>query len=37
VPAQSPEQVMSKAGLRAGNTRVLDARHNLTVTEWRRR
>lgn len=37
VLAQSPEQVMSKAGLRAGNTRVLDARHNLTVTEWRRR
>jgi hypothetical protein len=37
VPAQSPEQVMTKAGLREGKTRVLDARHNLTVTEWRRR
>jgi hypothetical protein len=36
VPAQSPEQVMTKAGLRAGKARVLDARHNLTVTEWRR-
>jgi len=37
VPAQSPEQVMTKAGLREGKTRVLDARHNLTVTEWRRK
>jgi hypothetical protein len=37
VPAQTPEQVMTKVGLRAGKTRVLDARHNLTVTEWRRR
>jgi hypothetical protein len=37
VPAQSPEQAMTKAGLREGKTRVLDARHNLTVTEWRRR
>jgi hypothetical protein len=37
VPAQSPEQVMTKAGLRQGKTRVLDARHNLTVTEWRRK
>jgi hypothetical protein len=36
VPAQSPEQTMTKAGLREGKTRVLDARHNLTVTEWRR-
>jgi hypothetical protein len=37
VPAQSPEQTMTKAELREGKTRVLDARHNLTVTEWRRR
>ena len=37
VPAQAPEQVMTKAGLREGKTRVLDAPHNLTVTEWRRR
>lgn len=37
VPAQAPEQVMTKAGLREGKTRVLDARNNLTVTEWRRK
>jgi hypothetical protein len=37
VPAKTPEQVMTKAGLREGRTRVLDARHNLTVTEWRRK
>jgi hypothetical protein len=37
VPARSPEDIMKKAGLREGKTRVLDARHNLTVTEWRRK
>jgi len=37
VPAKTPEQVMSRAGLREGKTRVLDAKHNLTVTEWRRK
>jgi hypothetical protein len=37
VPAKTPEQVMTQAGLREGKTRVLDARHNLTVTEWRRK
>jgi hypothetical protein len=37
VPAKSPEDVMKQAGLREGKTRVLDARHNLTVTEWRRK
>lgn len=37
VPAQSPEQVMAKAGLREGKASVLDKAHNLTVTEWRRK
>jgi hypothetical protein len=37
VPAKTPEQVMTQAGLREGKTRVLDAKHNLTVTEWRRK
>jgi hypothetical protein len=36
VPAQTPEQVMAAAGLHEAETRVLDAAHRLTVTQWRR-
>ncbi len=36
VPEETPEQVMTKAGLREAGTRVLDTAHGLTVTEWQR-
>jgi hypothetical protein len=36
VPAQTPEQLLAKAGMREGKTIVLDKANNLTVTEWRR-
>jgi hypothetical protein len=36
VPAQTPEQVMAKAGLHEGETHVLDEANNLIVTAWLR-
>lgn len=36
VPAQSPREVLASHGLRATETRVLDAEHGVTVTAWRR-
>jgi hypothetical protein len=33
---QTPEQLLTKAGMREGKTIVLDKAHNVTVTEWRR-
>jgi dihydrofolate reductase len=36
VPARTPEDVMVSHGLAAGETRVLDAAKDVTVTAWRR-
>ena len=36
VPAQSPQQVLTAHGLRAGETRMLDAAHDVSVIPWRR-
>ena len=37
VPARSPQQVLAAHGLSPGETRILDAAHDVTVTPWRRR
>ncbi|WP_035722889.1 dihydrofolate reductase [Bradyrhizobium sp. ARR65] len=36
VPARSPQQVLASHGLTAGETQVLDAANDVTVTPWRR-
>lgn len=36
VPAQSAQEILAAHGLRAAETRVLDAEHDLDVTAWRR-
>jgi dihydrofolate reductase len=36
VPAQSPQQVLAAHGLRAGETQMLDAINEVSVTPWRR-
>lgn len=36
VPAQSPQQVLAAHGLRAGESQMLDAAHDVSVTPWRR-
>ncbi len=36
VPAQSPQDVLSGHGLRAGRTEMLDAAHGVSVTPWQR-
>jgi hypothetical protein len=36
VPAQTPQQVLAAHGLKARDTLVLDAAHDVTVTAWRR-
>jgi dihydrofolate reductase len=36
VPAQSPQQILSAHGLKAGDARILDSAHQVTVTPWRR-
>jgi hypothetical protein len=37
VPAQSPQQILAAHGLQAGNAKILDAAHDVSVTPWRRR
>lgn len=37
VPARSPEQVLSAAGLKSGRRRALDAAKGVTLVTWRRR
>jgi dihydrofolate reductase len=36
VPARSPQQVLAAHGLKPGETQMLDAAHDVTVTPWRR-
>jgi dihydrofolate reductase len=36
VPDRSPQQVLAAHGLIAGDSRTLDAKHNVVVTPWRR-
>jgi dihydrofolate reductase len=36
VPAQSPQQILAAHGLEAGNTRILDAANDVSVTPWQR-
>jgi hypothetical protein len=36
VPTLTPEQILASHGLKAGNTEVLDASQDVTVTPWRR-
>jgi hypothetical protein len=36
VPDRSPQQILAAHGLRAGEPRVLDAAHDVSVTPWRR-
>ncbi|MDB5486141.1 MAG: hypothetical protein JWR73_2068 [Tardiphaga sp.] len=37
VPARTPQQLLAAHGLSAGEPRILDAAHDVTVTPWRRR
>jgi hypothetical protein len=37
VPEKSPQQILAANGLKAGETQMLDAAHNVSVTPWRRR
>lgn len=37
VPTRSPQEILAAHGLRAGEARLLDAAHEVTVTPWRRR
>ena len=36
VPARSPQQILAAHGMRAGEVRILDAAHDVSVTPWRR-
>jgi hypothetical protein len=36
VPARSPRQVLAAHGLKPGETQILDAAQEVTVTPWRR-
>ena len=36
VPAQSPQTILAAHGLKAGDAKILDAAHGVTVTPWRR-
>jgi hypothetical protein len=36
VPAQSPQEILAAHGLKAGDIRILDAAHDVTVTAWQR-
>jgi dihydrofolate reductase len=36
VPGQSPEEILAAHGLRPGDTRILDAANDVSVTPWRR-
>jgi hypothetical protein len=36
VPAHSPQQVLAAHGLKPGESRILDAANDVTVTPWRR-
>jgi hypothetical protein len=36
VPAQSPRAILAAHGLKAGEARILDAAHDVSVTPWRR-
>lgn len=36
VPARSPQQVLAAHGLKPGETQILDAANDVTVTPWRR-
>jgi len=36
VPDRTPQQILSRHGLRAGEPQVLDAAYDVTVTPWRR-
>ncbi|SHJ33692.1 Dihydrofolate reductase [Bradyrhizobium lablabi] len=36
VPERSPQQILASHGLKAGEARVLDPAHDVTVTPWRR-
>ncbi len=36
VPARTPQQILAAHGLRAGDARMLDAVHDVTVEPWRR-
>ena len=36
VPARSPQDILAAHGLRAGEPRMLDAAHEVSVTPWRR-
>jgi hypothetical protein len=37
VPTRSPQEILAAHGLHAGEARLLDAAHEVTVTPWRRR
>jgi hypothetical protein len=37
VPERSPQQVLAAHGLKPGEARVLDPKHHVSVTPWRRR
>jgi len=36
VPARSPQDILARHGLRAGDVQLLDPAHDVTVTPWRR-
>ena len=36
VPARTPQDVLAAHGLKAGDARILDSAHAVTVTPWRR-
>jgi hypothetical protein len=36
VPARTPAQILASHGLKAGETRILDAAHDVSVTPWQR-
>ena len=36
VPAQSPQAILAAHGLKAGDIRILDAAHDVSVTPWQR-
>jgi dihydrofolate reductase len=36
VPARTPEEILAAHGLKAGETRILDPAHDVSVTPWRR-
>jgi|SRR5665213_3930840 len=36
VPMQSPQEILAAHGLKAGDIRILDASHDVSVTPWRR-